>query len=292
MLNGATLIDFSRGKSSTFVEFVAHVRVGDVSIARCGFGPNEGTVLGSHQLVIAMHVGEPYQLETGYGNFRKEQSMRPGVINVWAANSPAYQAWGKANPRMVVVAIEQQLVSRILTSAGLGSNYTLPPCFAVRDRTISQLVKPCSEQLDRDGTRNKAFTDGLSAALVTHIYRTYSKKMSLDVAKGGLTPLDAQRVIKFIEQNLHENIGLEQLASTVQLSTHYFTEAFRKTVGMPPYRFLLTQRIEKAKDLLLHSDMAPGKIAAEVGFSSQAQFTTNFRKMVGKTPGRFRREST
>lgn len=292
MLSGATFIDFSRGVSSPLVDFDAHLRVGDVTVARCVFSPNLGTVLGSPQLVIAMHVGDPYQLETGYGKFRKEQSIRSGAINIWPANSPAYQAWGDAMPRMIVVAMEQQMVSRILTSAGLGTNFSLPSCFGVRDRTISQLAKTCTEQLDRDGTPNKAFTDGLSSALVTHIYRIYGKNASLDLAKGGLTPLDAQRVIRFIEQNLHENIGLEQLASTVQLSTHYFTEAFRKTVGMPPYRFLLTRRIERAKDLLLNSDLAPGKIAAEVGFSSQAQFTTNFRKMVGKTPGRFRREAT
>jgi AraC family transcriptional regulator len=174
----------------------------------------------------------------------------------------------------------------------LDSNESLVPRFGIRDRIISQLAKTNSDQLDKNGTTNRAFTDGLATALVTHIYRTYSEKVPLDLVKGGLTPIDAQRVLKFIEQNLQENIGLEQLASTVQLSTHYFTEAFRKTVGMPPYRFLLTRRIEKAKDLLLHSDLAPGKIAAEVGFSSQAQFTTNFRKLVGKTPGRFRREAT
>jgi len=292
MLNGATFIDFSRGESSPLVEFSEHMRVGDVTVARCIFSHNSGTVLGSPQLVIALQSGEPYHLETGYGNFRKEQSIRSGMMNIWAANSPAYQAWGDANPRMVVVAVEQQMVSKILTTAGLGSNDTLPPRFGIRDKTISQLAKTCSDQLEKGGTTNKAFMDGLSTALVTHIYRTYSENVSLDFAKGGLTPIDAQRVLKFIEQNLQENIGLEQLASTVQLSTHYFTEAFRKTVGMPPYRFLLTRRIEKAKDLLLHSDLAPGKIAAEVGFSSQAQFTTNFRKLVGKTPGRFRREAT
>lgn len=292
MLNGATFIDFSRDLSTSLVEISAHMRVGDVSVARCELSHNAGTVVGSPQLVIAVHASAPYQLETGYGSFRKQQSIRSGMIHIWPANSPAYQEWGDATPHMIVVAIEQQMVSRIIASAGMGANESLSPRFGVRDRTISQLVKTFSDQLDKTATKNKAFTDGLSTALVTHVYRTYSENMSLDLVKGGLTPIDAQRVIKFIEQNLQENIGLEQLASTVQLSTHYFTEAFRKTVGMPPYRFLLTRRIEKAKELLLHSEMAPGKIAAEVGFSSQAQFTTNFRKLVGKTPGRFRREAT
>lgn len=292
MAGGATLIDFSRGTSSSLVDFRDHLRIGNVTVARCGFARNSGTVLGSQQLAITMHVGDAYQLTTGQGNFGTVKSIRSGMINVLPANSPAFQAWDEALECVVVIAIEQQMVSRILTSAGMGSNLSLAPRFGVRDRTISQLAKTCSEQIDKAGGTSKTFLEGLAIALVTHIYRTYSETTVLDLVKGGLTPLDAQRVIKYIEQNLHENIGLEQLASTVKLSTHYFTEAFRKTVGMPPYRFLLTRRIERAKELLLTSDLAPGKIAAEVGFSSQAQFTTNFRKMVGKTPGRFRREAT
>lgn len=292
MVSGAKLIDFSRGNSSPLIEFTAHKRVGDVSISRCSLAPNPGLILGSQQLVIATHVGEPYELVTGQGNFRKAQTIRSGMMNVWPANTPVYLAWDIAAPRIDVIAIEHQMVSRILHNAGLSGSLSPSAKFGVRDKTMSQLAKTCHDEIGKTAAGDRSFTEGLSIALVTHVYRSYGENAAADLVKGGLTPLDAQRVISYIEQNLHENIGLEHLASTVKLSTHYFTEAFRKTVGVPPYRYLLTKRIERAKALLLNSDMAPGKIAAEVGFSSQAQFTTNFRKMVGKTPGRFRREAT
>lgn len=214
------------------------------------------------------------------------------MLNFLPANSPSYVAWKGSQSQTIVIAIAHQMVSRILSNAGIGSNLSLSPHFAIRDKTIIQLAKTCNEQVGTNAPGAKLFTESLCIALVTHIYRTYGERVAVELVKGGLTPLDAQRVITYIEQNMHENIGLQHLASTVQLSTHYFTEAFRKTVGMPPYRFLITRRIERAKDLLLQSKLEPRTIAADVGFTSYTQFITNFRKIVGKTPGRFRREAS
>lgn len=292
MLHRTTTIDFSRKAPSSLVDFRAHLRVGEVTVARCALGRNDGTVLGSSQLVIALHADDAHELTTGQGSFRETQIIRPGTISIIPANSPVYVEWGGTIENALVVAVEQQMVSRILNNAEMNPGTPMCAKFGVQDDVVGQLVSACSAQVERNDTGGKTFVEGLAIALVTHIYRTYGAQGAQAFAKGGLTPLDAQRVISYIEQNLHEDIGLEQMAAVVKLSTHYFTEAFRKTVGMPPYRFLLSKRIERAKELLLNSDLATVKIAAEVGFSSQAQFITNFRKIVGKTPGRFRREST
>ena len=59
-------------------------------------------------------------------------------------------------------------------------------------------------------------------------------------------------------------------------------------MGMPPHQFMTLRRIERAKQLLLRTDQSLAEIALEVGFSSQAHFTDQFRRVTGSTPLRFR----
>jgi AraC-like DNA-binding protein len=58
---------------------------------------------------------------------------------------------------------------------------------------------------------------------------------------------------------------------------------------MPPHQFMTSRRVERAKELLLRTDHSLAEIALEVGFSSQAHFTDQFRRATGSTPHRYRK---
>jgi AraC family transcriptional regulator len=133
------------------------------------------------------------------------------------------------------------------------------------------------------------FTESLVTTLVAHIYRTYTSTPPI-IVKGGLTPRQTSRVLAYVRNHLGENISVEDLAAEVGLSSHYFTETFRRTIGVTPYRYLSNQRIEKSKELLRQGKHSIGKIAKTVGFSSHKQFSSHFRKVVGVTPAQYRRE--
>jgi AraC family transcriptional regulator len=59
---------------------------------------------------------------------------------------------------------------------------------------------------------------------------------------------------------------------------------------MNPHGYLIGRRVKRAKDLMLQSDAPLSEIALAAGFSDQAHFTTRFRRVVGITPGAWRRE--
>jgi len=61
---------------------------------------------------------------------------------------------------------------------------------------------------------------------------------------------------------------------------------------MTPYRFVLTRRIDRAKQLLKHGSAPLSQIALECGFASQQHFSTIFRSATGKTPTAFRTEDS
>jgi AraC family transcriptional regulator len=98
-----------------------------------------------------------------------------------------------------------------------------------------------------------------------------------------------RRVLDYIEAHLTDELGLVELAAIVELSPHYFGEAFRISTGRSPHRYVMERRIEWARGLLWDADRPIRDIAYAAGFSSQSHFTANFRRVTGVTPGRFRR---
>jgi AraC-like DNA-binding protein len=108
-------------------------------------------------------------------------------------------------------------------------------------------------------------------------------------SRGGLPPLTLRRVKEYIDLHLDENIDLERLATTAGLSLHHFARAFKRSAGVPPHAYVLQQRLDKARDLLICTDCPLADIALAAGFSDQSHLARHFRKSFGVSPGNFRR---
>jgi AraC family transcriptional regulator len=123
--------------------------------------------------------------------------------------------------------------------------------------------------------------------------KTYGVLPPLDIKKrGGLAPWQVRRAIEMIRENLDGDIHLSDLARECGLSVSHFTHTFRKSFGMSPCRWLLERRIDRSKELLVTSDLPIADIAIRSGFSDQTAFTRAFGRIVGNSPGRWRRAAT
>jgi len=103
--------------------------------------------------------------------------------------------------------------------------------------------------------------------------------------------LELQRLlpaIRFIEQNLHRRIRLEELARVVALQSAYFCHLFSGAIGQSPIDFINRKRIERAQFLLLGEKMTLKETAAEVGFSDVYYFSRMFKKIAGISPAHYR----
>ena len=69
----------------------------------------------------------------------------------------------------------------------------------------------------------------------------------------------------------------------------HFARAFKRSMGMPPYRFVLMLRIARAKRLLRQNALPLADVATSCGFADQSHFTRAFTRVVGQSPGGFRR---
>jgi AraC family transcriptional regulator len=109
------------------------------------------------------------------------------------------------------------------------------------------------------------------------------------LARGGLAVWQQRAVTGYIEEHVAEPISLATLAALARLSSYYFCRAFRQSFGMPPHRYHITQRIERAKALLGDPQRSVTDIGLALGFSETSSFSAAFRQTTGITPTQYRR---
>ncbi len=107
--------------------------------------------------------------------------------------------------------------------------------------------------------------------------------------RGGLAQWQERRAKEMLQASVGSGLSLAHLAASCALSVRHFTRAFRNTTGTTPHRWLLLQRIERAKLLLAHSSKRLAEIALECGFSDPSHFSRSFLREVGSAPGMWRR---
>ena len=91
-----------------------------------------------------------------------------------------------------------------------------------------------------------------------------------------------------IDAASHEEWPVRRLAKVSGTSEAHFARSFKQAFGLPPHRYLLTRRIEKATALLRDTDVPITEVAFETGWSSLGTFGRIFRDITGKSPAEFR----
>ena len=86
----------------------------------------------------------------------------------------------------------------------------------------------------------------------------------------------------------HEAWPVRRLARVSGVSAAHFARSFRDAFGLPPHRYLLTRRIERACALLRDTDLSITEIAFETGWRSLGTFGRTFRDVTGDNPGAVR----
>lgn len=86
----------------------------------------------------------------------------------------------------------------------------------------------------------------------------------------------------------HEAWPIDRLAQVSSVSVAYFAREFKKAFGLPPHRYLLTRRIERATALLRDTDLQITDIALQTGWASLGTFGRIFRDITGASPGELR----
>lgn len=153
---------------------------------------------------------------------------------------------------------------------------------------IAQLMEA---MLQEPASSPKLWWETMATALVLRLLRADRAVAPARMRmRGGIAPRALRRVQDYIMANLAAEIGLEELAAIAGLSPYHFCRAFKQSTGLPPHGWIVARRIERAKELMAtHAELGLLEIALCVGYQNQSTFGKSFSRMVGMTPGRWRR---
>jgi AraC family transcriptional regulator len=164
------------------------------------------------------------------------------------------------------------------------------PVLGFRHDALARGLAELAKELSVQDNVFPLMADGWMLQALAHMMRVTNARAAVGGGQSGsLAPYQLRRAMDFMRANLSGNISLEQLASGCGLSVSYFARSFKNDTGVPPHRWLVETRLEKAKDLLLNTKTPLAEIAAICGFADQCHLTRTFRRATGDTPGEWRR---
>ncbi|KRE47079.1 response regulator transcription factor [Paenibacillus sp. Soil522] len=142
-----------------------------------------------------------------------------------------------------------------------------------------------ANRIEQELFASKSFRDtqDTAALLLTDIV----KQMKKD--KSSRSEMIMQKCREFVEDNLHEDLGLEMIAQRFFYNPSYFSILFKNNFGISFTDFLVKTRMQKARSLLLQSDLKVVDIARQVGYKDIKYFNKVFKKMFLYSPEEFRR---
>lgn len=222
-----------------------------------------------------------------------EGSMNAGELFLVPAGCPTFQAW-ETNDEAIIFLFTPDLLLRTAaqTEALNPDQIELRPVLIDQDSQIEKIARLFHSEMQTEGLGDRLYSESLANCLAIHLLRQYSatpaKLRSYD---RGLSREQLQRTIDYIQAHLDEKITLEAIAQHLNLSVYYFCELFTLSTGMPPYRYVLSQRVERAKQLLKNQrELSLTQVALDCGFANQSHFTKHFRKFTGITPKGYRKQ--
>jgi AraC family transcriptional regulator len=161
---------------------------------------------------------------------------------------------------------------------------------AFDDDTIAGLGRAVLPALKHPDKASQLFVDHVVFALGVHVAHTYGGMRPLSPPiRGGLAAWQARRAVEILSANLDGRVPLKDVARECHLSVSHFSRAFSRTIGTAPHRWLLSHRIEVAKEKLRDDRLSLSGVALACGFADQSHLTRVFTRIVGVSPGAWRR---
>jgi AraC family transcriptional regulator len=200
-----------------------------------------------------------------------------------------YHDWHEPRTLSRVVFFYFNPIQLAISSLGC-SRSSLSPRIFFEDSAIMQTALKLATLIEDGDSGHRQYLEALGVVLAHELMRINTGTERAEAKpSGGLAAWQRRKAVAYIEEHLAEPISLEALARLVGLSACYFCRAFRQSTGMPPQRYQLSQRIERAKTLLAKRAASVTDVSLTVGYNDTSAFCTAFRRVTGLTPSTYRR---
>jgi AraC family transcriptional regulator len=238
--------------------------------------------------VLVVQVGPPVTVEVTTAGRRQRSQFRRGELIFQPAGVPARLRWD-AELHVLVVAIDAAFVDRAAGDASGRARRELMPSFHIRDPLLQQISEQLVSEYENQEQPDRFYVGSLEQALVAHLVTKYSAAGCWSPNRPGPGDRRVRLALDYLHDNLADKPTLDGMAAAGGLSTSQVAALFRAAVGVSPHRYLMQQRVERARQLLRHTPMTIAEVAARTGFADQSHLTRVMRRVAGTTPAVLRR---
>ena len=251
----------------------------------------DSTSNGASKHVIVLHSSDPARLEWRIDGKQKEAGFTNGDAIINPFGLYVAPRWN-SEVEIILLAINPTLVDQIAEQMDVSNKVELIPNFKFQDGLLQQLVHNLISEFENGLPSNQAdlvYLESLTHTLISHLIRRYTVEEVKQISKTrGLPPRKLARVMDYINDNLDKTLSLQAIAKVVDISPSYFNALFRESTGKPPHKYIIDQRIEEAKRLLIQTSKPIAEIAYQTGFADQSHLTRLMRRHTGLTPNTIR----
>lgn len=249
--------------------------------------------LPNHVVMLCLSNSLNVRAEIGKRSFEKriragESSILPaGIESDWRVR--AERGNNASDSGVLQMYLRPEFLRRIADSCEIKFNGTrLDASFCRADAQTRSVGLMLLEELKAENPLSRYRADLLAELLAVHLLSVHCSAAQKIEYKGGMPPGKLRRVTDYINEHFDAPLSLTELADTIEMNTFHFARQFKQATGQPPHQYIVSRRIERAKELLKTTKMPLVEISLEVGINSQNHFTTLFRRQTGLTPKQFR----
>jgi AraC family transcriptional regulator len=240
---------------------------------------------------ISVTLSGPLRVEARLGGEKIKARVLPGQSIIIAAGRSNVWRWDQPTEEAHVF-LRADFMKDVADFIGIQRAEILDR-LAFSDTSLRHTILALTEEMTRFGSISTVFFDMAAELLARRVLLRHCRRdpKRVEGSLGGLTAKQLRRVIALVYDRLEDDITLDDLAGAAGLSRFHFVRAFKAAVGKPPHRWLVSLRIERAKELLMNRSTPIIDVAAQVGFDSQSHFGQVFLDQVGMCPREWRRNA-
>jgi len=213
---------------------------------------------------------------------------RRGTVSIVRRDVEIQSAAPSGSFPMMVLQLDKAKLQHIAPDHVLTIERSLDSAQVTRDCRLAALMSAMCEEVREECPSGRLYGESISLAFLAYLAGTYATPRQPENCVTHLSSAQKRGMVAYVRANLTSNVSVSELADLVQMSPSHFARVFKASFGVSPYRFVMQERIEGAKEMLASSELSASQVSTALGFSSQSHFVKVFRQFTGVTPKQYK----
>jgi AraC family transcriptional regulator len=214
-------------------------------------------------------------------------AIMPGSVSLIRRDAEIQATEPSGSFPMMVLQLDNSKLGHIAPDEVVAIDKSLSSAQVTSDRRLAALMMAMRDEVREGCPSGRLYAESISLALLVYLAGKYAAPRHGNGCEVGLSSAQKRGIVTYIQANLTSNISVSELAGLVQMSSSHFSRVFKTSFGVTPYRFVMQERVEGAKAMLVDAKLTASQVSTAFGFASQSHFVKVFRLITGVTPKQY-----